>query len=165
MPELSPEYTEAREALLATQPVTSEAEASEAPPLVYGVVIDIGFNPLFTVGVFADGTTSAYDANGGSITGLGNVTEMQLLGQGILNAVEASMSSFRPVDATPLPAFGRVRFTVLTHDGRLGVDADGAALLKGQHPLSKAFTAVMGIMEQARHMPAAPDAAPPTPSN
>ena len=161
MPELSPAYTEAREALLATQPVTSDAEASEAPPPVYGVVVDIGFNPLFTVAVFTDGTTSAYDGNGGSITGLGNVPGMLVLGRGILNGVEASMSSFRPVDATPLPAFGRVRFTVLTHDGRLGVDADGAALLKGQHPLSKAFTAVMGIMEQARHVASAPNAAPP----
>lgn len=160
MPELSPAYTEAREALLATQPETIEVEASEAPPLVYGVVVDIGFNPLYTVAVFADGTTSAYDGNGIGVTGLGETMETVVLGSGLLRAVEASMASFLPVHATPLPAFGRVRFTVLTHDGRLGVDADGAALLKGEHPLSKAFIAVMGIMEQARHMPSPPDAAP-----
>jgi hypothetical protein len=160
MPELSPAYTEAREALLAASPETSQVEVPEAPSQVYGVIVDIGFNPLFTVGVFADGTTSAYDGNGGAVTGLGEMIATLVLGRGVLQAVEANTASFRPVESTPVPAFGRVRFTVLTRDGRLGVEADGAALLKGGHPLSTAFNAVMGIMEQARHRAAASDAPP-----
>jgi hypothetical protein len=161
MSELSPAYTEAREALLASSPETSQTEAAEALPHVYGVVVDIGFNPLFTVAAFADGTTSAYDGNGQSVTGLGETMETLVLSRGILRAVEANIDSLRPVDSTPLPVFGRVRFTVLTYDGRLGTEADGPALLKGQHPLSNAFNAVMGIMERARHQASQPDAPAP----
>lgn len=160
MPEPTPAYTQAREALLATSPETSPTEATEPPRQIYGVVVDLGFNPLFTVAVFADGTTSAYDGNGGAVTGLGEMVAPLVLGRGLLGAVEANMASFRPVESTPLPAFGRVRFTVLTRDGRLGVEADGATLLKGGHPLSTAFNAVMGLMEQARSRAAGPDAPP-----
>ena len=162
MSELSPEYTAARDALLASPPETTEAETAEAFPHVYGVIVDIGFNPLFTVAAFVDGTTSAYDGNGHSVTGLGESMETLVLGRGVLRSVEENMGSFRAVDSTPLPSFGRVRFTALTYDGRLGVETDGAALLKGKHPLSKAFTAVMAIMEQARHAAAPPEATPPS---
>jgi hypothetical protein len=161
MSELSPDYTAARDALLATRPQTTEAEAAEALPHVYGVIVDIGFNPLFTVAAFADGTTSAHDGNGHSVTGLGESMETLVLGRGVLRSVEENIGSFRPVDSTPLPSFGRVRFTVLTYDGLLGAETDGAALLKGQHPLSKAFTAVMAIMEQARHAASQLKATPP----
>ena len=157
MPELSPAYTEAREALLATPPATSGSENGEALPRVYGVIVDIGFDPLFTVAIFADGTASAIDGNGQSVTGLGEMMEVLVLGRGVLRAAEENMATFAPVDATPLPAFRRVRFTILTKDGRLGVEADGATLLKGQHPLARAFTAVMGIIERARHAAAQPD--------
>jgi hypothetical protein len=161
MPELSPVYTEAREALLATSPQTGGMEATEDLPHVYGVIVDIGFSPLFTVATFADGTTSAYDSNGGSVTGLGKITGTLVLGRGILRAVEANMAALRPAGSPPLPAPDRVVFTALTYEGRLGVEADGAALLRGRHPLSTAFNAVMAIMEQARHVPPRPDAAPP----
>ncbi|MGD0122215.1 MAG: hypothetical protein ABSC46_06615 [Candidatus Limnocylindrales bacterium] len=161
MPELSPAYTEARAALLATSPEPGGMEATEDLPHVYGVIVDIGFSPLYTVAAFADGTTSAYDGNGGSVTGLGEITGTLVLGRGVLRAVEANLAGLRPARSTPLPAPDRVVFTVLTYEGRLGVEADGAALLRGRHPLSTAFNAVMGIMEQARHMVPRPDAAPP----
>ena len=166
MSDLSPAYIEAREALLGTPRATSDPETADAQPRAYGVIVDIGFNPLFTVAAFADGTTSAHDGNGYSVTGLGESMQTLVLGRGVLRGAEENLTSFAPVDSAPLPAYGRVRFTVLTDDGPMGVEADGAALLKGQHPLSRAFTAVMGIMEQARHMAAQlndpqPDAAQP----
>jgi hypothetical protein len=88
------------------------------------------------------------------VNDLGVLPEIAVLGRGILRAAEANLASFGPVESPPLPAFGRVRFTVLTYEGRLGLDVDGAALLKGQLALSTAFKAVMAIMQRARQVAA-----------
>ena len=155
MPELSPVYTEMRDGFLAVSPETNHMAPTDDLPHVYGAVIDIGFEALFTVAAFADGTTSVYNSTGGGAAALGTLPEAAMMSRAMLRALEAEVSGFKPVDSTPLPAFGRVRFTVLTYDGRLGVNADGAALIKGQHKLSKPFAAAMTIMERARQLTAA----------
>ncbi|MGD0863147.1 MAG: hypothetical protein ABSA21_10365 [Candidatus Limnocylindrales bacterium] len=150
MPELSPAYTEMRDTLLANAPETSKAKAPDELPHVYALVTDVGFELLFTVAAYADGTTSVYDGKGGAAVGLGDAGEIAALNRALLREIEAHLDWFAPVESTPLPAFGLVRFTVLTYEGRLGVEVDGPSLLRGLHPLTKAFAAVMAIMEQAR---------------
>ncbi len=159
MPELSRVYTDLREIFLEVTPESSSPEATPMQPTdelprVYGVVVDIGFELLFTVAIYADGTTDACDATGGGVNDLGQMAEIAVLGRGILRAVEANLASFGPVESPPLPALGRVRLTALTYEGRLGLEVDGAALLKGQLPLSTAFSAVMAIMQRARQVAA-----------
>jgi hypothetical protein len=155
MSDISPVYTEMRDTLLAVSPETSSMAPTDDLRRVYGVLIDIGFEVLFTVAAYADGTTSVYNGNGGGSAGLGDVADLAMMSRAMMRSIEANLDEFKPVESTPLPAFGRVRFTVLTYDGRLGINADGAALIKGQHKLSKPFAAAMAIMERARQLTAA----------
>jgi hypothetical protein len=159
MAEISTIYTELRDVLIATTAESGSMEPSDEFPHVYGVVVDIGFALAFTVAVFSDGRVIACDGNGGGFNDLGSAAETMVFGQLILRAAEQNLDLFAPIAETPLPTFGRVRFTVLTYEGRRGVDLEGPPLLKGQSPLSHAFTAVMGIMDRARHMVAQPDQA------
>jgi hypothetical protein len=168
MPELSPIYEQLREVLVDTEPEAPMEPTAELPH-VYGVVVDVGFQLLFTVAAFADRRTIACDANGGGFNDLAENPEGLVLGHSILRAAEDHLDMFKPVESTPPPAFGRVRFTVLTYDGKLGIELDGSPLLKGESPLSHAFTAVMGILDRARRMVpqpqpgnAEPDSAAPT---
>jgi hypothetical protein len=157
MPEISPIYTELRDVLVATTADSEAMEPTDELPHVYGVVVDIGFQLALTVAVFSDGRVIACDGNGGGFNDLGQAAEAMVFGQLILRTAETNLELFSPVHETPLPAFGRVRFTVLTHEGIRGAELDGPPLLKGQSPLSHAFTAVMGIMERARQMVPQPD--------
>jgi hypothetical protein len=152
MPELSPVYTEMRDTLLAVLPETSSMRPTDELPHVYGAVVDIGFEPLFTVIAFADGTTSVYDATGGAAVGLGEMVEFRVLSHGLLRAVEANLRAFGPVESTPVPLFGLVRITVLAYDGRLGVEVNGPALLTGKHKLAAIFSTAMAIMSRAQQL-------------
>jgi hypothetical protein len=152
MPELSTIYEQLREVLIETAP-EAPIEPTADLPHVYGVVVDVGFELLFTVAAFADRRTLACDSNGGGFNDLAESPEGLVLGHSILRGAEEHLDMFAPVESKPpLPAFGRVRFTVLTYDGKLGVELDGPPLLKGQSPLSHVFTAVMGILDRARRM-------------
>ncbi len=151
MPQLSPIYEQLREVLIDTKPDTPMEPTAELPH-VYGVVVDVGFELLVTIAAYADGRTIACDANGGGFNDLGESAEGRVLGHSMLRDAEEHRDMFKAVESTPPPAFGRVRFTVLTYDGKLGLDLDGPPLLKGQSPLSHAFTAVIGIADRARHM-------------
>jgi hypothetical protein len=152
MAEPSPAYTEIRETLLAVAPNATSMPPSEGLAHVYGVVMDIGFDPLYTVAAFSDGSTSAYDGNGGGTAGLGDLGEMAVISRGLLRAIEADLGQFAPVDSSPLPAYGRVRFTVLTYEARLGLEVEGTVLVKGEHPLSKPFAAALAIIDRARQV-------------
>jgi hypothetical protein len=157
MPEISPIYTQLRDVLVATTADTGSMEPADDLPHVYGVVVDIGFEMLFTVAVYTDGRVIACDANGGGFNNLGEIPETMIFSRAILRAVENNLDLFAPVENTPLPAFGRVRFSVLTYGGLRSANLEGPPLLKGQSPLSHAFAAVMGIMDLARHMVVQPD--------
>jgi hypothetical protein len=148
MAEPSRVYTDLRDIFFEVTPESTQA--TDELPRVYGAVVDIGFEPLFTIATYAGGTTNACDSNGGGVNDLGQIAEVVVLGRAVLRAAEANLAMFEPVESPPLPAFGRVRFTALAHGGKLGVELDGSALLKGQSPLSAAFTAVMAIVELAR---------------
>jgi hypothetical protein len=166
MPELSPAYTEMRDTLLAVTPETAGMQPTDVLPHVYGTLIDIGFEVLYSVAAFADGTTSAYDSTGGAVGHLGDLGDMAMMNRALLREVEAHLDQFEPVESSPLPAFGRVRITVLTYDGLRGIELDGTPLLKGQHPLSKVFSAAMAIVESARQVAAQKQqeaASPPSP--
>ena len=157
MPELSPIYKELREVLLATTAESGAMEPTDDFPHVYGVVVDIGFELLFTVAIYQDGRVIACDANGGGFNALGQIPESTIFGQAVLRDAEKNLDLFAPVDQAPMPAFGRVRFSVLTYEGLRSANLEGAPLVKGQGPLSHAFAAVMGIMDLARHMVRQPD--------
>jgi hypothetical protein len=155
MPELSPQYMEMRQSLLDVAPDVEAFPPTEALPHVYGVVVDIGFDALFTVAAFSSGRTGLFMSNGGSTADLGEVPEILVLSRGLLRQAEADLAQFAAVESTPPPSFGRVRFTVLTQEGRRGVNVDGPAVLKGQHRLSTMFTTIMAIMQLAQQRAAA----------
>ena len=152
MPELSKVYTEMRDGFLAVKPEANHMAPTNDLPHVYGAVIDIGFELLFTVTAFADGATSVYNGGGSGAASLGTLPDAAMMSRALLRSIEAELGRFTPVESTPLPAFGRVRFTILTYEGRLGTEVDGSLLLRGQHPLSKPFAAVMTLMELARKL-------------
>lgn len=109
-----------RNELLAVSPDTAHMQPTDALPHVYGALIDIGFEVLFTVAVYADGSTSVYNNNGGGNAGMGSLPDIAAMSGALLRSIEELLNEFKSVESTPLPGFGKVRFTILTYNGRQG---------------------------------------------
>ena len=152
--ETSPLYLEMRDRMLALTNDEGRMRPTEQLPNVYGVIVDVGFDVLFSVAVFADGTTSVYNSQGGVISGLGRLQEIEFFNHQVLVAVETNLDQLEQVASTPLPDFGRVRITALTYDGRLGADLEGEPLLSGNEPLSDALLNSLAIIDRAQKIPA-----------
>lgn len=152
--ETSPLYLEMRDRMLAETNDEGRMRPTEQLPHVYGAIVDVGFDVLFSVGVFADGTTSVYNSTGGVISGLGRIQEIEFFNHQVLVSVETNLDRLEAVTSTPLPEFGRVRITALTYDGRLGADLEGEPLLSGNEPLSDALLNSLAIIDRAQKIPA-----------
>jgi len=89
----------------------------------------------------AGGTSSLYFGTGGGIIGAGKHPQVRAANRRFLVAVESALDALSTVDQFELPGPGRIRFAVLTYDGKRGADASEDELKAGGHPLSKSFMA------------------------
>jgi hypothetical protein len=150
MTEPSSVFAATRKRLLAVVPKSGAVRPSPDLQHVFGAVVDVGFNPLFTVAAFADGTVTVLDSGGNVIAGLGDMPEFRQRAHDLLAAVEGNLSRMAAVTRTPVPAFGRVRVTALTYNGRMGVDLPGEPLLSGLEPLSVVLLTSLAIIDKAQ---------------
>lgn len=131
-----------------------EIAPTETRPRVWGAVMELGYaTGIATLMSLADGTTSLYFSNGGGVIGAGEHAPVREAAEAFLDAAEAHLDRFQPVETTPAPPtprIGRVRLYARTFDGTLGVEATDEELSRGLHPLSALFHAGHAVIAAIR---------------
>lgn len=130
----------------------ADLELSPTPsrPRVWGAIMELGFpTGIATLLAFAEGTTSLYFSNGGGTVGAGEHAIVRQMADEFLDVVEAHLAELSPVDETPTPRIGRVRFYARTYEGTLGAEATEDQLGK-HHPLSPVFRAGHAVITAIR---------------
>jgi hypothetical protein len=141
---------------LALRVTASDLDLAPSPerPRVWGAILELGYPiGIATLMTLAEGTTSLYFSNGGGVIGAGEYATVREAAEAFLDVVDAHLSEFRPVDATPTPRIGRVRIYVRTFERTLGVDVEENELGDSRHPLSPVFQAghtVITAIREAR---------------
>lgn len=120
-------------------------------PNVWAVLLEMGFDSgAATLCAVADGTTSLYLSSDGGVLGAGAHPSVRAASEALLCAAQSHLDELSPVEATPLPGPGRVRFYVRTDRGTLGAEAAQAELGAGGHLLSPLFFAGDAVLSALR---------------
>lgn len=151
MPDPAGMMRKLREQALRATASDLELTPTAARPHVWGAVMELGYpTGIATLMSLAEGTTSLYFSNGGGVIGAGEHATVREAAEQFLDAVEDHLGDFPPVEATPTPRIGRVRFYVRTFDGTLGVEAPEEDLGNNRHPLSPVFHAGHAVITAIR---------------
>jgi hypothetical protein len=122
-----------------------------ARPHVWAVLMETGYQKgVATLVSFADGTSSLYFSTGGGVLGAGAHATVRAMGDALLTAAETHLADLTPMDVTPLPGVGRVRFYVRTFGGMMGAEADERVLGESRHPLSPLFHSAHAVISAIR---------------
>jgi hypothetical protein len=135
------------------------AEAGILPsaglPHVWGVLAEMGFpNGSVTLVSLADGTTSLYFSGGGGIIGCGGHAAVAAASRVLVEEAERHLGATVPTVSCPLPTAGRLRFYLLTYEGKRTAEAGQEELAAGRHALADLFRRSDDVVTQVRlHSP------------
>lgn len=120
-------------------------------PHVWGAIMELGYpTGIATLLSFAEGTTSLYFSNGGGVIGAGEHAAVRQAADVLLDVFEAHLDEMSPIEETPTPRIGRVRFYARTFEGTLGAEATEDQLGEKLHPLSPVFFAGHAVITAIR---------------
>ena len=124
----------------------------DAHPDVYGLVTDFFENGNWvTVAALGDATTSMYTSTGGGVTGAGGPAAVAAVSKRLLTAVQAHLAAFGTADDGGYPAYGMVRFHLLTGAaGRYADVPDGAFWGRDADPLKPVIAALQDVLASMR---------------
>jgi hypothetical protein len=124
----------------------------DAHPDVYGLVTDFFKNGSWvTVAALGDTTTSMYTSTGGGVTGAGEPAAVAAVSKRLLTAVQAHLAAFGTADDGGYPAYGMVRFHLLTGAaGRYADVPDGAFWGRDADPLKPVIAALQDVLTSMR---------------
>ena len=124
---------------------------TDARPHIWGAIMELGYpTGNATLVSFAEGTTSLYFSNGGGVIGAGEHEAVREAAERFLDMFEAHRAQLRPVEATPGPRIGRVRFYARTFEETLGAEALEDELALEGHPLAPVFQAGHAVITAIR---------------
>ncbi len=123
---------------------------AEAP--IWGVIMEMGFNPTTTVTLraMADGSASMYFSNGGGFLGGNDHEPLRQAVFALIAMVNTMRAHLQPTTDAPIPPFGQVSFFARTDTGLLhasGLPLTNQALT---HPLAPLFRAGDDVVTQLR---------------
>ena len=132
----------------------SELNLSASPdhPVVWAGLMDWHVGPgVATLVAVADGTVSLYLSHGGGVIGAGTHDEVLRAARRFLASLEAHRALLGPVDPSPLPGPGGVRFIARTFDATVASPELAADTLgSGGHPLSPVFDLAQELIAAIR---------------
>jgi len=124
---------------------------TERRPRVWGAVMELGYPiGIATLMALAEGTTSLYFSGGGGVIGAGEHESVREAAEAFLDCVERHLGDFEPIEGTPTPRIGRVRFYVRTFDRTLGREATEDELANDHHPLAPVYHAGHAVIAAIR---------------
>ena len=140
-----------RELALRLSAAELEVTPTDERPNVWGAIMELGYpTGIATLVSLSEGTTSLYFSNGGGIIGAGENAAVREAAGRFLDVVEALRDRFLPVDTTPTPRIGRVRFYLRTFDETLGAEVMEEELSLENHPLAPVFQAGHAVLTAIR---------------
>lgn len=133
--------------LAALAPAFAGGPASGAGPEVVGVVMEFAATVASCL-VFGlrDGSASFYVSTGGGAIGGQGQPAINAAAKKLVEVARPFAARFPLVDDYPLPAKGRVRFSILTVAGVRAAEADEAELSRGQGELLPLFAGAHQII-------------------
>jgi hypothetical protein len=140
---------------MALDAVALGIEPPEEHPSVAGVVVDIptGEDEYATLVVMGDGSTSLYTSTGGGTIGAGAHEQVREAATDLLELVDVNVAIFPATEATDQPPPGRVRWFVLTPDGRRVADMEDdvfwGRIRHPSTPLAAAAQQVIAALREA----------------
>jgi hypothetical protein len=119
---------------------------------VYGLVTDFPRNGAWvTVATLGDATSSMYTSTGGGVIGAGGHPAVVAAARQLLATVQAHLAAFGTADDGGYPAYGTVRFHLLTGAaGRYADVPDGAFWGRAAHPLKPVIAALQDVTTRMR---------------
>ena len=142
MKPLAPIFEKLRGQIIALTPEQLKLAPTADLPHVWAAFMEMSVSDsVASLLASAEGTSSLYFGTGGGIIGAGKHPQVRAVNHEFLVALEAALSSLPPVTEFALPGPGRIRFAVLTYEGKRGADVSEDELKAGTHPLSASFTA------------------------
>jgi hypothetical protein len=140
-----------RSLILAADPAALSLAPTTGLPRVWAVLMEMGYEKAtVSLVAVADGTTSLYFSNGGGIIGGGEHDPVRAAARWFLETIEQTLDELAPTLELPVPGRGRVRFNVLTFNGRWTAEALEDDLGNGRHALSTAFHAGHAVITELR---------------
>jgi hypothetical protein len=126
----------------------------DAHPDVYGLVTDFARNSAWvTVATLGDATTSMYTSTGGGVIGAGGDAVVAAVTQQLLATVQVHLAAFDTADDGGYPAYGTVRFHLLTGAaGRYADVPDDAFWGRAAHPLKPVIAALHDVLTRMRQV-------------
>lgn len=150
-PEPAPTYLQLRSRILGFNPSELGLEPTEAAPLVWGVLVEMGYEVgTATLVALADGTTSLHYSTGGGILGRGDYAPLAQASQKLVGEAQKHLSQMAPTRDFSLPAAGQVRFLLLAYDGTYAATAPEKLLASGDHPLAAIYKHTQDTLGQLR---------------
>ena len=124
----------------------------DAHPDVYGLVMDqSATGGWVTIAVLGDNTTDLYTSTGGDMIGAGKRADVAAANQWLLTAAQAHLAAFDTADDGGYPAYGMVRFHLLTGAAGRFADVPRSAMTgDSTHPLLPVINAMQGVMTSMR---------------
>jgi hypothetical protein len=142
MKPLAPVFTKLRDQIIALTPAQLKLAPTAELPHVWAAFMEMSVaDSVASLLAVADGASSLYFGTGGGIIGAGKHPQVRAANRRLLAALDAALMSLPPVADFALPDPGRVRFAVMTFEGKRGADVSEEELKAGAHPLSKSFIA------------------------
>jgi len=136
---------------LTLAPSTIGPVAGADPRLVVGVVMDMTTGAAWaTLVAIVDCTTSMYFSNGSGLVGMAGYDDVARASRELLCVAEEHVGAFPPGPSTALPAAGRSRLTLLTHEGSLGLEDRNEDLRDEGHPAAPVFRAAHRVIAAIR---------------
>lgn len=159
-PKIRPPRPDLRQLALDLDPQAMKMTSNAHLSHVFGVLVDTGFpDGWASVLSLADGTTSLYTSGGGGVIGGGGHERVAKATVHLLSLIEADLHLFADTEDLELPGPGKVRFLVLTYDGKRAAERGIDVLAAGGDRLSPIFSAANDVMTELRI--ATPDTQPP----
>jgi hypothetical protein len=124
-------------------------------PGVSGLVVDIpaGGGAFATLVAMGDGSTSLYSSTGGGTIGAGAHPAVAAATHELLALIDERLDEFGEDDDTEQPIGARVRFFVLTPDGRRVADVPDEAFWGGaEHEFTPVIAAVQQVIGALRQV-------------
>jgi hypothetical protein len=151
VPDPAPTYLQIRERIFHLNPAELGLAASLAPPDVWAVVVEMGYEVgSATLMALADGTTSLHYSTGGGLLGRGDYAPVAEASKALVGEAQKHLHNMDATDELPLPEVGQVRFILLAYSGIYTSVAPTTSLSSNTHLLAPLFTRAQETLDQMR---------------
>lgn len=145
-------FHELRSMAFSVTPESIGITASSFPGKVWGIVMETGLpnNGLYTLLVFADGTTSLYLSNGTCFIGCGQQQQVRVPSEHFLALADKFFDQSTLTETYSLPLSGEVRFYFRCFDGMRTYAVVEADLAHGKDEFSELLYAGHAVITEIR---------------